>query len=148
MTGGAAQAGIGGLQQFASGQNLNALNTALAAANKSAFASNVGQIRESFGATGGGASSMLDRALATGAATNAQGLTSMLAGTDVQAQGQQLQASGYLSQLFSSAANQYYTSQTTSTTQASAMSTFLQAFSTLFGGSKESGGNFSWGAGG
>jgi hypothetical protein len=59
----------------------------------------------------------------------------MLAGVDVQAQQQQLQAAGYLSQLFSGAANQYFGSQTTQQTEASGMSTFLQAFSTLFGGS-------------
>jgi hypothetical protein len=134
MQGGAAQAGIGGLQQFASGQNINTLNTALSAANTGTFRQNVGAIRESFGSTGGASSSMLDRALATAGAQNAAGLTSMLAGVDVQAQQQQLQGASYLSQLFSGAANQYFTSQSSQQQQASGISTFMQMWDTLFKG--------------
>jgi hypothetical protein len=125
MSGGGAQAGIGSLTNIANGANLEQLNTQLMAGNKAAFASNVGQIKESFGAGGMGASSSLSRVLGASAATNAAQMTSTLASADLEAQQQQLQAGNYLAQIFSGAANNYYTQnqittgQTTGTTSGS-----------------------------
>jgi hypothetical protein len=67
--------------------------------------------------------------LGTAATTNASNLTSTLASADQTAQGQQLSAASYLSQIFSSSASQYFNS---STTGSSINPT--QIFSSLFPG--------------
>lgn len=130
--GGAGATGVGSLSSIAKGDNITQLNSALTANNASSFASNVGQIKEAFGSAGVGGSSSMGKVLAQAAVQNSNTLTQNIAGADLQAQGQQLSAASYLSQIFSGAANQYFTSNTSSSKSDSGLSTFLNIFSTLF----------------
>lgn len=129
---GAGATGVGSLSSIASGGNITSLNQALTANNATAFAGNVGQIKEAFGSSGMGSSSSMGKVLAQAAVQNTNQLTQNIASSDLTAQGQQLSAASYLSQIFSGAANQYFTNQSTSSKSDSGLSTFLNIFSTLF----------------
>lgn len=130
--GGAGSTGVGSLSTIAQGSNIGQLNQALTSANSTSFASNVGQIKEAFGSSGMGSSSSLGKVLGQAATQNSQNLTSTIASSDLQAQGQQLSAASYLSQIFSSSANNYFTSQSTSQKSDSGLSSFINLFSALF----------------
>lgn len=131
---GAGATGVNSLSNIASGQNITQLNSALTANNKATFASSVAGIKEAFGSSGMGSSSSLGKVLSQAAVQNSNTLTQNLASSDLTAQGQTLSAASYLSQIFSSAANQYFTSNTNTNQTNSGMSTFLNTFSTLFPG--------------
>lgn len=131
---GAGATGVNALSGIASGQNISQLNSALTANNKATFSSAVSGIKEAFGSSGMGSSSSLGKVLGQAAVQNSNTLTQNLASSDLQAQGQQLSAASYLSQIFSGAANQYFTNNTSSTRSDSGTTTALNVFSTLFPG--------------
>jgi hypothetical protein len=120
------------LSSIAGGQNITQLNQALTANNNATFSGSVAQIKEAFGSTGMGSSSSLGKVLSQAAVQNANQTTQNIASADLTAQGQTLSAASYLSQIFSSAANQYFTSGSTSNKSDSGLTSFLNIFSTLF----------------
>lgn len=125
---GAGATGVNSLSKIAGGQNITQLNAALTQGAQQQTAAGATQIKEAFGSSGMSSSSSLASALGKYYTQQSAGLTSSLASADLTAQGQTLSAASYLSQIFSSSANQYYN-------QSSETSSFdpLQLISTLFG---------------
>lgn len=132
--GGAGETGTTSLSNIAKGQNIDELNTSLTKSNKATFASTIGQIKEAFGSRGMGSSSVLGKVLGQAATQNANDLTQNLATSDLQAQNQQLNASAYLTQIFSDSANRYFQNSSTGKQSDSGMTTFLKTFQTMFPG--------------
>lgn len=131
---GAGATATGALTGIAKGQNIDQLNKDLTASNKTTLASSIGALKEAFGSQGVGSSSSLGRQISSTITQNQNNLTQSLAGADLQAQSQQLSAAQYLTQIFSGAANQYYTNRSTTENKDSAMSSFINVFNTLFKG--------------
>jgi hypothetical protein len=151
--GGAGTTGVNGLTSIASGQNITQLNSALTASNSSTLKSGIGNLKEAFGASGMGSSSALAKVIGQTVNTNASNLTTNLASSDLTAQGQQLSASSYLSQILSTSADQYFNSGTTAsgttssngstTSTPSGLGVATGLFGTLFGG-VETAGDSGW----
>lgn len=126
---GAGAAGVNSLTNIANGQNIQQLNTALTANNKATVTQGISQLKEAFGSSGMGSSSSLGKAVGQYQIQSQNNLTQNLASSDIAAQGQTLSAANYLSQIFSSSANNYFNNQSSTSSLSP-----TQIFSALFPG--------------
>lgn len=124
--GGAGSKGIGALSSIASGSGTAALDKALTESSRLSTISGVAGLKEAFGSTGMGSSSSLAKSIGQFQTSQSSALQTNIAQGNLQAQGQQLSAANYLSQMFSSSANQYFNDSSSSFNP-------LQLISTLFG---------------
>lgn len=109
-TGGAGQVGTSALSSIASGGNTAALNKALTTSWQQTSNAGAANIKEAFGSSGMGHSTGLAKSLSSYWQGQQGQLQSGLASADLQSQQQTLSAASYLTQIFSGAANNYYSS--------------------------------------
>lgn len=111
---GAGATGTGALMNIAKGTNITDLNKALTTNWQQTSNAGAANIKEAFGSSGMGHSSSMLKGLSQYWTQQQGQLTSQIASADQTAQGQTLQAASYLSQMFSGAANNYFSSGSSS----------------------------------